>query len=105
MSPTLELLPEYHDFELLLARLRFWTGEDGQVLADALKWYVRDYATGVLDRASFDHLVGQARPVVDEWLDTRPRVGQARMKRLTDELFAHLTGELAQAMERRAHAA
>lgn len=105
MSTTLELLPEYHDFELLLARLRFWTGEDGQILADALTWYVRGYATGELDRASFDHLVGQARPVVDEWLDTRPPVGRGRMKRLTDELFTHLAGELAQAMERLAHPA
>ncbi|MRR08936.1 hypothetical protein EG831_02365 [bacterium] len=101
----LDLMPEFREFELLLARLQFWTDEDGRVLADTLSGCVRDYAAGALDRAAIDELVVQARPVVDEWLASRPLVGRDRIKRLADELFAFITGELAQAVERRARAA
>jgi hypothetical protein len=101
----LDLMPEYREFELLLARLRFWTGEDGQVVVDTLHWCVRDYAAGALDRAAVDDLLVQARPVVDEWLEARPLVGRGRLKRLADELFDFIAGDLAQALERRARAA
>jgi len=101
----LDLLPEYHAFELRLAKLRFWLGEEGRILTDTLRGHARDCAAGALDRAALEELAAQARPVVAEWLDRRPLIGRGRLKRQADEALAYLAGPLAQALERRARAA